>query len=67
MTTQEYLFGTVLCPVNKKELARIIGVAPSTLSRWAKDPGTIPLDKFKAIVKARGCSEGDIVKMVKER
>lgn len=67
MTTKELLFGTKLFPVNKKELARLIGVSPSTIYYWVKDPGTIPLDKFRLIVKVRGCSEGDIVKMVKEK
>ena len=66
MTTQEYLFGTVLYPVNKKELARIIGVAPPTLYRWSKDPGLIPWGKMKKIIKIRGLSAEDLMKMAKE-
>lgn len=67
MTTQEYLFGTVLCPVNQKEMARLAGVNPATISRWRKNPGSIPWDKMKQIIKIRGLSAEDLMKMVKER
>lgn len=67
MTTKELLFGTALCPVNKVELARIVGVTPPTVYRWSKDPGLIPWEKMKKIIKVRGLSAEDVMKMVKER
>ena len=67
MTTQEYLFGTVLCPVNRKELARLVGVNQSTVSRWSQNPGQIPWDKMKLIIRIRGLSAEDLMKMAKER
>ena len=67
MTTQEYLFGTVLCPVNRKELARLVGVNQSTVSRWSQNPGQIPWDKMKLIIRIRGLAAEDLMKMAKER
>ena len=66
MTTKELLFGTALCPVSRIELARIVGVTPATVYRWSKDPGTIPWGKMKKIIKVRGLSAEDVMKMTKE-
>lgn len=67
MTTQEMLFGTQLCPVKQEELARLIGTSTSTVSRWKKNPGSIPWDKMKLIIKVRGLTGDDLMKMAKER
>ena len=67
MTTSEILFGTKLCPVNQEEMARLIGVNQSTISRWRKEPGAIPWDKMKLIIRIRGLSAEDLMKMAKER
>lgn len=67
MTTSELLFGTKLCPVNQKEMARLAGVNPATISRWRKNLGSIPWDKMKQIIKIRGLSAEDLMKMAKER
>ena len=67
MTTTEMLFGTKLCPVNQKEMARLVGVDQSTVSRWRKEPGSIPWDKMKLIIRIRGLSAEDVMKMAKER
>ena len=67
MTTAEMLFGTQLCPVKQEELARLIGTSTSTVSRWKKNPGSIPWDKMKLIIKVRGLTGDDLIKMAKER
>ena len=67
VTTTEMLFGTKLCPVNRKEMARLVGVNQSTISRWSQNPGAIPWDKMKLIIRIRGLSAEDLMKMAKER
>ena len=67
MTTSELLFWTKLCPVNQKEMARLAGVNPATISRWRKNPGSIPWDKMKRIIRIRGLSAEDLMEMAKER
>lgn len=67
MTTAEMLFGTKLTPVNQEELARLIGCNQSSISRWKKNPGLIPWDKMKLIIRIRGLSADDLMKMAKER
>lgn len=67
MTTAEILFGTKLCPVNKKEMARLVGVTPGTVNNWTKDPGTIPWNKMKLIIRLRGLTAEDLMTMAKER
>lgn len=67
MTTAEILFGTKLCPVNKAEMARLVGVNQSTVSRWAKDPDSIPWNKMKLIIRLRGLTAEDLMTMAKER
>ena len=67
MTTSEILFGTKLCPVNQEELARLVGVDPSTISRWKRNPGAIPWNKFKILVRIRKLTGDDIIKMSRER
>lgn len=66
MTTSEILFGTKLCPVNQKEIARMVGVNPSTISRWRKDPGSIPWNKMQLLIRLRGVSADDLMRMAKE-
>ena len=67
MTTSEILFGTKLCPVNQKEMARLVGVDQSTVSRWRKEPGAIPGNKMKMIIRIRGLTAEDLMKMAKEK
>lgn len=67
MTTSEILFGTKLCPVNQKEMARLVGVDQSTVSRWRKEPGAIPWNKMKMIIRIRGLTAEDLMKMAKEK
>lgn len=67
MTTSEMLFGTKLAPVNQTEMARLIGCSQATVSRWRKDPGLIPWDKMKLLIRIRGISQDDLMKMAKER
>lgn len=67
MTTAEILFGTKLTPVNQAELARLIGCNQSSISRWKRNPGLIPWEKMKLIIKARGLTSDDLMKMAKER
>lgn len=67
MTTTEMLFGTKLCPVNQKEMARLVGVDQSTVSRWRKEPGAIPWNKMKILIRIRGLTAEDLMKMAKER
>ena len=67
MTTAEILFGTRLCPVNQQEMARLVGVDKSTISRWRKNPGAIPWDKMKVIIRIRGITAEDLAKMAKEK
>lgn len=67
MTTMEMLFGTRLSPVNQEQLARLVGVNQSTVSRWRKDPGMIPWGMMKKIIKARGLTGDDIAKMAREK
>lgn len=67
MTTAEKLFGTRLCPVNQGELARITGVSQSTVCRWRKNPGSIPWEKMKILIRVRGLTADDLMKMAKER
>lgn len=67
MTTSEMLFGTKLCPVNQEEMARLIGVNQSTVSRWRKEPGAIPWSKMKILIKIRGLTAEDLMRMAKER
>lgn len=67
MTTQEMLFGTRLCPVRTGELASMLGVTQPTIYRWKKNPGSIPWGKMKMLIKIRGLSPDDVMKMAKER
>ena len=67
MTTTEKIFGTQLCPVNLHELSRITGIGPSTLWRWRNNPDLIPWGKMKLLIKVRGLSSDDLMKMVKEK
>lgn len=67
MTTSELLFGTKLCPINQKEMARLAGVNPATISRWRKNPGSIPWNKMRILVRIRGLTAEDLMKMAKER
>jgi hypothetical protein len=67
MVTAEKLFGTRLCPVNQKELARIAGVNQSTVCRWRKNPGSIPWEKMKILIRVRGLTADDLMKMAKEQ
>lgn len=66
MTTSEILFGTRLCPVNQKEMARMVGVNPSTISRWRKDPGLIPWNKMQLLIRIRSLTADDLMRMAKE-
>lgn len=67
MTTVELLFGTKLCPVNSAEMAKIAGVDKSTICRWRKNPDSIPWNKMKILIKARGLSGDEVMKMARER
>lgn len=67
MTTSEVLFGTKLCPVNQGELARLVGVNQSTVSRWRKNPNSIPWEKMKLLIRVRGLTGDDLIKMAKEK
>lgn len=66
MTTSEILFGTKLCPVNQEEMARMLGVNQSTISRWRKDPGLIPWGKMQLLIRIRNVTAYDLMKMAKE-
>lgn len=48
--------------MTKKELARLTGVSPNTISRDARDPGRIPLDRlclyFTALDMLTGTATG---------
>lgn len=66
MTTSELLFGTTINTTSTTELAAAVGVSPRTINYWKRDPGKIPLSKFKLIVRARRLSPDDIAKAVKE-
>ena len=66
MTTAEMLFGTKLAPVRQEEMARLTGTSQATISRWKKNPGLIPWSKMKLLIRLRGISQDDLMKMAKE-
>lgn len=67
VTTQEMLFGTKDFPGNQYNLARVLGVNQSTICRWRKNPGSIPWEKMKLLIRYRGLDAQDLMKMAKER
>ncbi len=67
MTTQEMLFGTKDFPGNQYILAQVLGVNQSTICRWRKNPGAIPWEKMKLLIRYRGLDAEDLMKMARER
>ena len=67
MTTPEMLFGTRLYPVRTCDLAEMLGVTPTTIYRWKQNPSMIPWGKMKLLIKIRGLSSDDVMKMATER
>lgn len=51
------LFGEGVNTVNVAELSRATGIPHSTLSRWKRMPGSIPLEGAVIIAKARKISQ----------
>lgn len=58
------LFGTDIQPVNLAALSKKTHIPESTLRLYRRNPGTIPLDRLRIIVKAVGLSSEDIQKLV---
>lgn len=54
MTKSELIFGKGLNAPPIERLARVVGVAPSTLRRWRKAPDYMPVWAVGRILKARG-------------
>ena len=67
MVTSERLFGTKLQPVNAAELSRLVGVSHKTISNWKKNPGSIPWEKMKLLIRVRGLTADEVMKMARER
>jgi hypothetical protein len=61
----ELLFGTKLKPVSVVALAKQTHIPESTLRMYKRNPGIIPLDRLRIIVKALGLSEEEVVKLVR--
>lgn len=59
------LFGTDIQPVNLAALSKKTRIPESTLRLYRRNPGTIPLDRLRAIVKAVELSEGDISRLIR--
>ena len=59
------LFGTEIQPVNLAALSKKTHIPESTLRLYRRNPGTIPLDRLRTIVKAVELSEGDISKLIR--
>lgn len=59
------LFGYGVRAVNKTQLAKMVGVSPATMCRWAKEPGLIPLKSLAKIARICQLKDEDIVKVVK--
>lgn len=67
MTTSELLFGTSINTTSTSNLAAAVGVSPRTINNWKRDPGKIPWEKMKLLVKIRHLSGDDLIRMTKER
>jgi hypothetical protein len=61
----ELLFGTKLQPVSIVVLSKQTKIPESTLRLYKRNPGTIPLDRLRIIVKALGLSEDDVNKLIR--
>lgn len=61
----ELLFGTKLQPVSIATLSKVTKIPESTLRLYKRNPGTIPLDRLRIIVKALGLSEEDIKQLIR--
>ncbi len=61
----ELLFGTKLKPVSVVALAKQTHIPESTLRMYKRNPGIIPLDRLRIIVKALGLSDEDVSKLIK--
>lgn len=60
----EILFGTKLKPVSITALSKTTKIPESTLRLYKRNPGTIPLDRLRIIVKALGLSEEDFKRLM---
>lgn len=61
----ELLFGTKLQPVSIVVLSKQTKIPESTLRLYKRNPGTIPLDRLRIIVKALGLSDEEVSKLIK--
>jgi hypothetical protein len=61
----ELLFGTKLQPVSIVVLSKQTKIPESTLRLYKRNPGIIPLDRLRIIVKALGLSEEEVVKLIR--
>ncbi len=59
------IFGAGATASGVRELARLTGRSPSTVSRWRKTPDHIPLGDLQIILKARGADIETMVRILK--
>lgn len=59
------IFGAGATASGVRELARLTGRSPSTVSRWRKTPDHIPLKDLQIILKARGADIETMARILK--
>ena len=50
-----------------RDIAKACGVAPSTISRWKKDPKMIPLGNLQTLCRVRKLTDEEIIAIVRSR
>lgn len=66
MTKSEILFGTGVNAVNMARLSVAVGVSKGTMSRWKKEPDSIPLWAVSRICRLRGVPENQYKEVLRD-
>lgn len=67
LAPETILFGSESIRIVSSDLAKAVGVDPSTITRWKREPKLIPLGKLQRLCRARHLTDDQILQIVKAR